>query len=112
MTDKQRAAENTYNGHTLCKRCNGTGNQLLSMHQKCEACAGTGIGEKGKPFPVYKLSPELSDGDHWMIAEDALSVAEAVKSWADYAILEESEDGFEVEVIQMTRQAINELPDI
>lgn len=30
-------------GKKICKRCEGTGNQLLSMYQKCEACNGTGV---------------------------------------------------------------------
>lgn len=26
-----------------CSRCGGTGNQLMFMYQKCEACGGDGV---------------------------------------------------------------------
>lgn len=31
---------------TLCKRCEGTGNELFSMYCKCKDCNGTGIKRK------------------------------------------------------------------
>ena len=30
-------------GNILCKRCDGTGNELFSMYRKCQKCGGTGI---------------------------------------------------------------------
>jgi hypothetical protein len=35
--------ENIVAGHKLCRRCNGTGNQLYSMWQECQACHGSGV---------------------------------------------------------------------
>ena len=31
-------------GHKLCKRCEGTGNELYSMYRACPLCRGTGKG--------------------------------------------------------------------
>ncbi len=33
---------NVEKGIDLCGRCNGTGNELMSMYKKCQACNGTG----------------------------------------------------------------------
>lgn len=33
----------------LCDKCDGTGNQLLSMYQKCTDCNGTGAVDNGQP---------------------------------------------------------------
>lgn len=41
-TDYVKRNANIDAGKKLCKRCGGTGNQLLSMWQKCEACDGKG----------------------------------------------------------------------
>jgi hypothetical protein len=30
-------------GHTLCKHCEGTGNELYSMYRRCPVCGGDGI---------------------------------------------------------------------
>lgn len=30
-------------GHTLCKRCEGTGNELFAMYRHCQECGGSGI---------------------------------------------------------------------
>ena len=32
--------------HELCKRCEGTGNELISMWRKCSHCKGTGRKEE------------------------------------------------------------------
>jgi DnaJ-class molecular chaperone len=34
----------------LCDKCDGTGNQLLSMYQKCTDCNGTGAVDNGQPL--------------------------------------------------------------
>lgn len=34
--------ENKKNGHKLCDRCGGTGNEILFMYKKCTACNGNG----------------------------------------------------------------------
>jgi DnaJ-class molecular chaperone len=38
--------ENIGNNKELCKRCDGTGNELFSMYRKCSDCNGTGIARK------------------------------------------------------------------
>jgi len=40
---------NVKNDLKLCRRCDGTGNQLFSMYQKCENCGGTGISPEQPP---------------------------------------------------------------
>ena len=38
--------DNIENHRKLCKRCNGTGNELFSMYRKCSMCNGMGYLEK------------------------------------------------------------------
>ena len=40
--DRLKAARLRAAGKNLCGRCEGTGNQLESMYQRCSACGGTG----------------------------------------------------------------------
>ena len=44
-TDKLTRYENIINHgyESLCDRCDGTGNQLMSMYQKCVNCDGNGL---------------------------------------------------------------------
>lgn len=44
--DRARQAENERAGHSLCSRCNGTGNELYAMYRACEECGGNGIAEE------------------------------------------------------------------
>ena len=45
--DARRHNDNIDKGRELCDRCEGTGNQLLSMYQACEKCGGSGyLAEK------------------------------------------------------------------
>ena len=41
--DYTRRNENVRNHRPLCKRCDGTGNELSSMYRKCTVCKGTGV---------------------------------------------------------------------
>lgn len=43
--DITRRNENVTLGRTLCKRCDGTGNELYSMYKKCEDCDEKGHKE-------------------------------------------------------------------
>jgi len=43
--DVLRRNENERLGRKLCERCEGTGNQLFWMYQKCEKCGGLGYLE-------------------------------------------------------------------
>lgn len=38
-----RRNDNVRAGKKLCKRCNGTGNELYSMYSRCQACDGDGV---------------------------------------------------------------------
>ena len=41
--DIRKRNENIDENKELCKKCDGTGNQLFSRYQKCSDCNGTGI---------------------------------------------------------------------
>jgi hypothetical protein len=41
--DYAQQRQNREAGHALCARCNGTGNELLSMYRTCEECGGSGV---------------------------------------------------------------------
>lgn len=43
MPDVLTRQGNELAGHTLCRRCEGTGNELFSMYVSCEECGGSGI---------------------------------------------------------------------
>ena len=40
--DAQTRNDNIDGGYELCKRCDGTGNELFSMYKKCSECGGSG----------------------------------------------------------------------
>lgn len=40
--DAMRRAENMAYPPIVCERCDGTGNELLSMYRQCQACGGRG----------------------------------------------------------------------
>jgi DnaJ-class molecular chaperone len=42
LGDYTKRNNNIDRGVTLCTRCQGTGNELLSMFRKCQACDGSG----------------------------------------------------------------------
>ncbi len=44
--DAQTRNDNIDLGHDLCKRCEGTGNELYSMYRKCKDCNGSGEWEQ------------------------------------------------------------------
>lgn len=41
--DYERRNENVKKGNPLCRRCDGTGNELFSMWRCCSECKGTGV---------------------------------------------------------------------
>ncbi len=41
--DVLRRNNNIDAGNVPCSRCDGTGNELLSMWRACQACEGTGV---------------------------------------------------------------------
>lgn len=46
VMDYMTLEENEKAGNELCKRCDGTGNELFSMYRRCTDCNGTGIAKK------------------------------------------------------------------
>ena len=42
-SDYVRRNDNVLAGEKLCKRCDGTGNELMYWYSRCPACDGTGI---------------------------------------------------------------------
>ena len=62
--------------------------------------------------PRYKLSPELVDGDHWMVVDKRSQVLEAVKMWAEAEEMDAYNDGFNVDIVEMTDVEVELLPDI
>lgn len=43
QVDYIRRNGNIDEGNKLCPRCNGTGNELMSMYRTCSACRGDGV---------------------------------------------------------------------
>ena len=111
MTDEARMLDNIRRQRKLCDRCSGTGNQMLSIYQKCEACDGTGRKDYTVKKPRYKLCPELTDGDHWVPCDRLSDVIEAITSWASEFGDQDGEE-FTVGVIMMSDQEVDWLPEI
>jgi len=61
---------------------------------------------------MFKLSPELSDGDHWIIAENTEAVLEAVKSWCEYLPYHGEGESFTVATIMRSQAEVEAPPDI
>lgn len=40
--DLARRSANVKANHLLCRVCNGTGNRLFGMYQRCQRCSGSG----------------------------------------------------------------------
>jgi len=59
----------------------------------------------------YKLSPELVDGDHWTPVGSIDQVLASVKLWCEEFGREEGES-FTVEIISMTDEEFDALPEI
>lgn len=64
-----------------------------------------------KPKRFFKLSPELVDGDHWSPVESKSDVLQAVADWIDEHGPEVGES-FSVEVVSMTQEEVDELPEL
>lgn len=61
----------------------------------------------------FKLSPELGDGDHWTIANTPNELMAVIAEWADHSLRwGDPGDSFRVEVVDMTDDEVNRLPDI
>lgn len=58
----------------------------------------------------FKLSPELADGEHWVIVDTPEEVCEAVRLWCQ----EEDCVGahMEVKTVEMSQEEVDALPDM
>jgi len=57
----------------------------------------------------YKLSPELTDGEHYAVVDTPEQLCEAVKAWCEEA---EPPCGFCVEAIEMSQETADELQEL
>ena len=44
--DYQRRNQNLLEKNELCKRCDGTGNEMYNLYRECTDCFGSGIGQE------------------------------------------------------------------
>lgn len=56
----------------------------------------------------YRVSPELSDGEHWTIIEDKKHLLDAIGEWVDSGPVES--ESFKVEIVEMTDEEVDALP--
>ena len=66
----------------------------------------------GNPKLRFKLSPELADGDHWIIADTPSEVCEAVNSWCENLPYYGVGESFSVEVVEMSQKEVDALPEL
>lgn len=52
LEDRRIQETNERAGHRLCRRCEGTGNELYAMKRKCQECGGSGIAERFGMYPA------------------------------------------------------------
>jgi len=70
------------------------------------------VCEKRNLKERYKLSAELGDGQHWTVVDDPMIVATVVKEWAENEKIRKTGDGFMVDIVKMTDEEVEALPDI
>lgn len=44
--DEDRREANVKSGKPLCPRCDGTGNEFLTVYKECMLCGGSGVLKK------------------------------------------------------------------
>jgi hypothetical protein len=59
----------------------------------------------------FKVSPDLSDGDHWTIVDGIDVLMGHIKTWCE-EFYDQPGYGFEVEVVEMTRAEVDALPEL
>ena len=68
--------------------------------------------DKNEKKIMFKLSPELSDGDHWTIVDNKSSVLEAISIWCDEFSSDCPGESFSVETVEMSQAEVEALPEI
>ena len=61
---------------------------------------------------VIKLSPELSDGEHYLIVSNRAELIDSINNWMDNFDYMSEGESFTVEIVEMTTKELNELADI
>ena len=46
VQDRARKTLNVAAGRDLCRRCDGTGNELYAMFRACQLCLGSGVANE------------------------------------------------------------------
>ena len=59
----------------------------------------------------YRLSPELTDGEHWTVVDTVAQLVDAIENWADERGYKSFVgDEFRVELVDMTDEEVEALP--
>jgi len=58
-----------------------------------------------------KLSPELSDGEHWTVVDTPEALFDAIRVWWD-EMKDQPGEGFQVETVDMSDAEVAALPSI
>lgn len=61
--------------------------------------------------PRIKLSPELYDGQHWTYVDTPREALDAIKAWfTEFGEIDG--ERFDVEIVELTDQEVEALPDV
>jgi hypothetical protein len=63
-----------------------------------------------KKMVMFRISPELNDGDHYGVCKTKEQLIEAVSNWADNAV-DGHPDECSIETIEMTEEEFNAIPE-
>lgn len=64
------------------------------------------------PKVRFKLSPELSDGDHWVVVDTLNDVLQAIQDWYDNDPDPVHGDSFTVQIVKLTDAEVEVLPEL
>jgi hypothetical protein len=67
-----------------------------------------GVNWTNQKKQYYRISPELSDGQHWSIVETKECLLEAIGEWLDSGPVES--ESFKVEIVEMSDDEVEALP--
>ena len=80
------------------------------MSKHATIYANKSMPEAAQAKPRLKLDPDLGDGFHWTIHDTPDAVLlESIRTWMENAV---PGDSFTVELIVMTDEEVNALPDV
>ena len=64
-----------------------------------------------KKTPILQLSPELADGDSSTVCDNLRGLIESITAWYD-EFKDQPGEGFQVEVIEMSKAEVDALPQL